>query len=320
MKSKITTFALLFLAFGTLHAQDDKYSFKENYDISSPAYLNVAVSDGDVTVVPGKNGSIEVLYIVYFNNHFVDISKEELGKYMILDFKHNENTLNISVHHRKPYNRKNRYEVSLKIYTPVQTLCNLKSSDGDIEVSGLKADQKCKTSDGDIVMKNISGNLDLHTSDGDIDISKISGDIILKTSDGDVIVSGAEGTANLITSDGDIKLKEVTGAISAETSDGDITIRDCNGSLSAITSDGDIRGNLLKVTNKLSFRTSDGDINITIPSGLGLNLKAKGETLRIPLMNFSGSTEDHRIEGTINGGGIPVEFITTDGTITLSYL
>ncbi|MCD4694800.1 MAG: DUF4097 domain-containing protein, partial [Bacteroidales bacterium] len=84
-------------------------------------------------------------------------------------------------------------------------------------------------------------------------------------------------------------------------------------------SDGDIRGNFLKITDKLSLVTSDGDIDISIPKGLGLDLKLKGETLKTPLMNFSGKTDEHHIEGKVNGGGIPLELITSDGTIILTY-
>jgi len=261
-----------------------------------------------------------VLYSVYKENRFINISKEELSKYVIIDIKHNQNLLDISIHQKKPAHWKNRYEVSVVIYTPVNTSCNLRSSDGDIFISGLNSDQKCITSDGDIQIRKTNGKLDLCTSDGDIDISEISGDLELKTSDGDISAKNIEGTARLITSDCDISISNSSGAVWAKTSDGDIHARDCNGSMTAVTSDGDIRCNLLKVTNKVSFITSDGNINVSIPKGLSINLKVKGETLRVPLVNFSGKTEEHHIEGTINGGGLPVELITTDGTITLSYL
>ncbi len=320
MKSVILYFVLFFIAFSNSQAQEDKFSFKEQYTISSPTKLSISVSDGDININPGNDGKIEVRYFVYKNNNFINISKEELNEYVIIEVKHSENMLDISIRQRNQVNWKKQYEVSLEVYTPAATSCNLKSSDGDILISGLNADQKCITSDGDIVVIKNNGKVDLHTSDGDIAISEITGDIELETSDGDIEVENVEGSARLITSDGDISLKNATGSISAKTSDGDIIARDCNGSITASTSDGDIRCNLLKITNEISLSTSDGDINITIPKGLSLNLKVKGETLRVPLVNFSGKTEEYHIEGTINGGGIPVELITTDGTITLSYL
>ncbi|NOX48548.1 MAG: DUF4097 domain-containing protein [Chlorobi bacterium] len=312
--------SVLFFLIGTLsQAQENKFSFEEQYKVSSPVKLNISISDGDVNVHPGVDGTIKVYYSVYKRGVFVDISKKELAEYVIIAVKHDANLLDISVKSQSTYNWKNQYEVSFEVYAPVQTSCYLKTSDGDIMLSGLKADQKCHTSDGDIRVKKIDGKIELVTSDGDIDVAEINGEMDMETSDGDIEAEDVEGSLQMVTSDGDIEIKNVVGAVSALTSDGDIEAVDCSGSMTASTSDGDIHGYFLKVKNKLSFETSDGDINITVPKGMGLNLKLKGETLRSQLTGFSGKSSEHHIEGEINGGGIPVELITTDGTITLSF-
>ena len=319
MRSVVLISVLFFLVNTLGLAQDNKFTFEEQYDISSPAKLNISSSDGDIEVHPSDEGIIKVFYIVHKGGHFVNISKEELEEYVIIEVKHSDDMLDISVRNRNNYNWRNQYDVSFEIYTPVLTSCNLKSSDGDIMLSGLNADQKCKTSDGDIRVKKINGRVDLYTSDGDINAYVINGDMDMKTSDGDIHAEMIEGVTKIITSDGDISISDAAGAISATTSDGDIVFRDCNGSMLASTSDGDIRGNFIKITDRLSFVTSDGDINISVPKGTGLNLKLKGETLKTPLINFSGKTDEHHIEGKVNGGGIPLELITSDGTIILSY-
>ena len=319
MKSAVLISVLFFLI-GTLgQAQENKFSFKEQYDISSPAKLEISTGDGDIQVLPGEKGIIIVFYIVHKGNNFVNISKEELETHVIIDITHNESLLDISVKNRNKNNWNNQYNVSFEIYTPIQTSCNLKSSDGDIKLSGLNADQKCKTSDGDIRIKKINGYVDLHTSDGDINAFVNNGDADMETSDGDIHAESIEGTAQITTSDGDISIKDAAGAITATTSDGDIIVSDCSGSLIASTSDGDIRGNFIKITGNLSLITSDGDINISIPKSMGFNLTLKGETLKTPEMDFSGKTDEHHIEGKVNGGGIPLELITSDGTIVLSY-
>jgi len=89
--------------------------------------------------------------------------------------------------------------------------------------------------------------------------------------------------------------------------------------LIASSSDGDIHGDLIKITNKVSLVTSDGDIDISIPGGMGLDLKLKGETLKTPLLDFTGKADEHHIEGKVKGGGVPVQLITSDGTVVLSY-
>jgi DUF4097 and DUF4098 domain-containing protein YvlB len=312
--------SVLFLLISTLSsAQENKYSFEEKYDISSPANLEITISDGDVNVHPGDDGVFKVYYIVRKSGIFVNMSKEELEEHVIITVNHDANSLAISIKNKSTYNWRNQYDVSFEIYVPVQTSCYLKTSDGDIMLSGLNADQKCRTSDGDIRVKKINGKVELQTSDGDINVSGINGDMIMETSDGDIEAEDIEGSLEMITSDGDIEMKGVIGAVSAVTSDGDIDAIDCSGSITASTSDGDIHGNFLKITNKLSFVTSDGDINITVPKELGFNIKLKGETLRAHLSNFTGKNSEHHIEGDINGGGIPVELITSDGTVVLSF-
>ena len=316
----VVLFSVMFFLVSNLSlAQESKFSFEEQYNISVSADLEISTSDGDIQVFPGEEGVVKVFYIVHKGGNFLKITKEELEEHVIIEVKHGNNMLDISVKSRNNYNWRNQYDVSFEIYTPIQTLCDLKTSDGDIRLSGLNANQKCKTSDGDILIKKINGNVDLRTSDGDINGYGIIGDVEMETSDGDIDVEGLEGSIRIITSDGDISVKDAAGAISATTSDGDILAKDCSGSMIASTSDGDIRCNFLKITNELSFDTSDGDINITVPKGLGLNVKLKGETLKTSLSDFSGKTEEHHIEGKVNGGGIAVELITSDGTVILSY-
>jgi DUF4097 and DUF4098 domain-containing protein YvlB len=321
MRSTFFISVLVFLFAINSIAQDGKYSFKENYNVSSSPKLEISTSDGDIKVKPGSDGNIEVYYIVYKGNNFLNISKEELEEHVTISITHNDNLLSISVKNKNNlnWNWNNYYDVSFQIITPASTSCYLKSSDGDIYLSGLNADQKCRTSDGDISAKKINGNVEMITSDGDITARGIYGDMNLETSDGDVLVEGVEGVATIITSDGDITIDAAVGAINAVTSDGDIIATNCAGSVIASTSDGDVSVDFVKVIGRISLVTSDGDISVSIPEGLGMDIKLKGETLRTPKMNFTGKMDKYHIEGQVDGGGIPVDLITSDGTVELSY-
>ncbi len=119
--------------------------------------------------------------------------------------------------------------------------------------------------------------------------------------------------------DGNIIFEDTNGENIAKTSDGNIVFENLRGALTAQTSDGDIRGDLIHLTNKLYLKTSDGNISVTVPDGLGMNVRLKGEGIYTKLDDFSGDTSDHLVEGTIRGGGIEVELITSDGNINLDY-
>lgn len=318
--SLIAAICLLFSIY--TFAQKNDYSFKESYNLTTPATLKVSVSDGFINVYPSETDKTEVFFIVKKGNSLQKISKDELDESVSLIINVYPDNLEITVKHRNNNNWKaweNSYNVSCEIYTPVETSCDLRSSDGDIVIKGLNANQKCITSDGDVYAAKINGNISCTTSDGDVQIYGITGNTNLATSDGDVKAENVEGDTKFVTSDGDVSLLNVTGTINARTSDGDISFTDCSGSVVAQTSDGDIEGNIIKLKVKLSVITSDGDIDVTIPEGLSFDVKLKGSDLDIPLVEFSGKTEEHLIQGTVRGGGIPVELMASDGRVSLNY-
>lgn len=324
MKTTVIPFLLsmiLCISFAAV-GQENEYSFLEEYPAPSGNQFGISTSDGFIHVYPADGNQIKVYYIVSKGNSFVKISKAELEEKVELEIIDSGDRLDIKIRQNNG-NRwtdwKNRYNVSCEIYVPSNTSCYLKSSDGDISVVDLNASQKCKTSDGNILARNIGGDLNASTSDGDVVVENINGNIHIETSDGDLKADQVDGDARLATSDGDISLYKVTGMIEVSTSDGDITFNECAGSFIGVSSDGSIRGNLVKLNGKLSAVTSDGNIDISIPEGVGIDLKMKGEDLNIPRMEISGKINEHSIQGKVNGGGVPVELITSDGDVTLSF-
>ncbi|EAY29053.1 DUF4097 family beta strand repeat-containing protein [Microscilla marina] len=139
----------------------------------------------------------------------------------------------------------------------------------------------------------------------------------LHSSDGNIMIKGLTNRQSLRTSDGDIKIMQVKGDIIARTSDGNITFEDVAGSIDLTTSDGSIHGNLTELKNSLKARTSDGNIRIALPKQQGLDLDIRGESLNIPLQNFSGKATKKRINGKMNGGGKLIQMRTSDGRIKL---
>jgi len=341
MKYSIVILAAIICIVNTLFAQTpDDYSFRQTYRVSTPAELEIQTNDGFIKVNPHSSNEIEVFFIVRKNNRVLEMDLEELEDHLDVDITSSSDRLEIKIRQKESNwigNWKDRYYVSLQINAPARTGCNLKTSDGDITLMGFEGEQTCKTSDGDITVDDIQGNLSAQTSDGDIEVSDIQGEAELITSDGDIRVADITGTASLRTSDGkiiasningdtkaqtsdgNILLENIRGENEARTSDGNIEFENMRGSLTAHTSDGDIRGDLDQLTNKLYLKTSDGNITVSVPGGLGLDVRLKGEDIHTQLDDFSGNTGDHYIEGTIRGGGVEVELITSDGDINLNY-
>lgn len=311
---------LLVLNYST-RAQEDNYSFKESFKVNAPAQLVISSDDGNIEVLPSDQSRMEVYYIVKRNNKLLKISRAELEKEVTLESTSTVNGLKISVKYPKNLRlpQVNSITVSLKIYVPKQTACDLRTSDGNILVNGLISDQVFKTSDGNIQVSTIKGNVRGITSDGNILAKEIRGSVDFKTGDGNISLENIVGNAFSSTGDGNMKATKIRGDLSLKTSDGHIEFGAIEGSVTASTSDGNIRGNVIELQKKLSLETGDGNIEIAVPDRLGLNLNIRGSSILTPLKNFSGESGQHSIQGQLNGGGIPVELKASEGNIKLSY-
>ena len=282
----------------------------------------MSTSDGFIHVYPSDDDVARVYFIVFKGDDFQRISRQELEEKVEIVIRSSDAFLEINIRTKERYGWsewRNAYNVSCEVYVPSKTSCDLKSSDGDIRLSGLNGSQKCRTSDGDIYGSGIEGAVDAVTSDGNVELHGIKGAVSLESSDGDLLAEDVEGDATFQTSDGDINMARVSGMVESATSDGDIMFRECAGSFRGVTSDGDIRGDLVKIQGLLSASTSDGDIDVKIPEGSGIDLKMRGEDLYLPRVELSGQVDEHYIRGAINGGGVPVDLITSDGSVRLSF-
>lgn len=320
MKTTVSLLICYLVSISLSWSQNSDYSFKESYDLATPAKLKISSSDGNIEVVPGNVKKAEVLYIVTRNNKLLKIDRKELEKELTITVVQTGNSLDISVVYPKTemFNKKNLPQVNFKITVPKETSCDLQTSDGNVSLTGLSLSQQCRTSDGNVAISSVTGDVIGRTSDGNISVKQISGTVEVRTSDGNIVAEDIKGNTQSVTSDGNIVLSKVSGDISISTSDGDIAFDNVSGSVKASSSDGNIRGNILELKKSLAVRTSDGNISVTIPDRLGLDLDIKGESLDVALNNFSGTSEEKYIHGKINGGGIPVT-LTSDGNISLNY-
>lgn len=322
MKRIITLLICPFVIIFACHGQDD-YSFKETYKVSTPARLTLSSSDGNLDIKPSQGNEIQVFYIARRMGKVLDISRDELEKELVVEVSHNSNSVQISIKNRNEnfglFNWKDQIDVSFRVLVPEETACELFTSDGNISLQGVTSDQRCKTSDGNIHLTKITGNVEGGTSDGNIDAKNIGGDLVLKTSDGNIAIEEAKGNIEAKTSDGHIRLTKVSGEINARTSDGDVTFNEVSGTLIASTSDGNVRGEIVALQKELNINTGDGNIDLTIPARMGLDLDIKGESIQVPLENFSGKSDEHYISGKSNGGGVAVRLSTSDGHVRVAY-
>jgi hypothetical protein len=73
-----------------------------------------------------------------------------------------------------------------------------------------------------------------------------------------------------------------------------------------------------KLEEYVTVHNSGGNINLSLPANKGLDLRLRGNRIHFENMqNFSGNKEDDKVDGKINGGGVPVN-VQTSGRVSIA--
>jgi DUF4097 and DUF4098 domain-containing protein YvlB len=339
--------SFLLLAAGlTVQAQNShKGLLFLNKTLSADAIKQVeAKTSGGGIEVTGVTNPSDARIEVYItqSGHHGEYSKEEIrakvdAEYDLTVTASGNKLTAIAKPKKDIRNWNNVLSFSFAIYVPVNCGTHLNTSGGGISISNLSGEQHFYTSGGGLDVNGLTGKIDGHTSGGGIDVKNCKDDIDLETSGGGIDASNCTGHIRLNTSGGSIDLKSLNGDIRATTSGGNIDGQMVSGELETHTSGGNI--SLTAMTGALEASTSGGNIDIQfnevgkyirlsnsggsvyleMPKGKGISLDVHGDRIKTEgLSNFSGSMEKQSINGTVNGGGTPVDIHAGSGGVTLA--
>ncbi|MEP5913911.1 MAG: DUF4097 family beta strand repeat-containing protein, partial [Flavobacteriaceae bacterium] len=137
--------------------------------------------------------------------------------------------------------------------------------------------------------------------------------------------------------DGNIWVRDVNGEMEISNVNGEITLESVSGSASADTVNGDIKVNFNSIDKdaNMAFSSLNGDVDITFPSTLKADVKAKSDMGEIftdfdmvvaankPEVNKNNSSGTYKVQieqwvrGKINGGGPEMLFKTFNGDVLI---
>ncbi len=324
------------------HTESDYLYTTKSFKDASPKKIIAGTSHGNISVsdVPASQTRVEVY--VHGNNSNQTLSKEEIQKkldeYYSLEISLSGDVLNASVRQKKEilFNESG-LSISLVIYTPKTASGTLKTSHGDIDLTGLEGSQDAETSHGNITISKITGKVVGQTSHGDVSVTDCNNDMDLSTDHGNITARSCEGTIKLITSHGDIDLKYLKGKVRAGTQHGNVSGNTIGGELTASTSHGDVNldalscsvdastehGNIalsvVNITGEIATSNTNGNISIELPKGKGLDLDLQGRYVSVgEMQHFTGSQSKDLVKGSANGGGIKVS-ARTDREVSMTF-
>jgi DUF4097 and DUF4098 domain-containing protein YvlB len=338
--------SFLFILSGMLlHAQDSQNGLlylTKSLSSESVKQVEAKTSGGgiDVSGVNAAEARIEVY--INGNGRHNNYSKEEIQKMLANDYDLtitvSGNKLTAIAKPKKNFgNWDNSLSISYKIYVPTACGTELYTSGGGISISNLSGNEHFSTSGGGLEVKGLTGKISGHTSGGGIEISdskddidmetsgggieasRCSGQIRLNTSGGSITLNDMNGNIRATTSGGNVEAEKITGELVTHTSGGNISLESMSGSLEASTSGGNIAVQLTGTGKYVKLSNSGGQVSLEIPKGKGLDLDIHGDGIRTEgLSNFSGSMEKESINGTVNGGGMPVDIHAGSGGVVIA--
>lgn len=299
-------------------------------------------SGGNISVYGVAATEARVEVYIYSNRGRDDIGKDEIKKRLDeqYDLIVSADNHKLTASARQKHNSWNRngLSISFKIFVPVNCGTTLRTSGGNIALKKLTGDQDFTTSGGNLDVDGITGHINGRTSGGNVDIRDCRDDIDVTTSGGNIEANHCEGKVRMSTSGGNVTLRLLKGSIkastsggsvrgevidgelSAHTSGGNVKLQDLSCSLDASTSAGNVDVSFKQLGKYVTLSNSGGNIYVQLPGDKGLDLRLHAERVNVNSMNnFKGQTDEHHVDGTINGGGIPIKIDGSGGRINVDF-
>jgi len=327
-------YSIIFLALGICsiaYAQPSKEPYMvKQLDAAGIQQVKAETTGGNITVAGVDNGARIEVYVWPGNSRDRDISKEELKKRLEEDYDvsitaENHTLTAIAKPKHNMHNWNHGLSISFKVFVPHNASTHLSTSGGNISLTALTGTQdfttsggnldvdhlsghiKGRTSGGNISLSDLQDDIDLSTSGGNIEAKKSHGNIVLTTSGGELHLTALQGTVKATTSGGNVHADGIEGELSAHTSGGNVGMTNLSCSVETSTSGGNIDVSIKTLGKYVKIGNSGGNIDLQIPSGKGVDLTLSADKVDASgLSGFKGDVKKDRVEGTLNGGGIPV--------------
>lgn len=286
---------------GSQTESTDNIWHTETVPVDVPAYLNANTSGGFITVEPHDRDNITIEVLVKKNGRYLKEGDKAPVKLTINDDANGVEIGSKVDATRRWLRRTSSVSVSYRIFVPRETEIRANTSGGYVSATGIEHNVSLITSGGRVSAENVTGDVLARTSGGPITIQQVSGDLSARTSGGGIRVADVTGNIDVRTSGGPIRLKNAAGRIEAH------------------TSGGSVNAHIASLRERLILKTSGGSISASLPANQGMDIIAEGSSIRNNLEDLTGTFERSRVEGSVKGGGIPVEIRTSGGGVRLDY-
>ena len=229
----------------------------DSFVVGESSRVVVSGDNGSIVVNPGTDGTVRVQATLRKPD---DVEYEAVQEGDTISVKAKDKRDGIFNFGESP-------GAAIEITAPSNTWVELRTSNGSVEVYGMRKSGTVRTSNGKIVMQDVIGDFDISTSNGDVTIVRATGTFDVGTTNGRIEFDGElvpSGDNRMTTSNGRVEIKlRGTPSVKLDASTG-------NGSVTTkfpvlTTSRGDERhlvGTIGAGDAELHVRTSNGSVMI----------------------------------------------------------
>jgi len=178
----------------------------------------------------------------------------------------------------------NSANVELQIVAPVDTVLDIDTGSGNLDVHGIQGGGRA------------------HTGSGTITASNLGGGMVLDTGSGSVLVEGASGGVEVDTGSGRVVLNEIAGEIDAHTGSGGMEVHGAEGEVRLDTGSGTIAYEGTP-QGKCRIETGSGNITLSLPADLEweVDLETGSGTVNVDF-DVEGKASRQEVVGVVGKG------------------
>lgn len=300
--------------------------YHESFDVHEGVRLDLRHGDGDVNITPWEKDIVDVTV-----RYFAEVKRlgfvEEADFYV--DFDQTDDVVRVVGREKIGsgmvlFQSIKEHEYTYTISAPSYVTLELNGDDGDVRITGWRADIECSVDDGDVEVEDVVNTVTrIATEDGDISIHRAVGQLVVSGDDGDVVLSECRvATARISVQDGDVTATECEGDFRVSVDDGDVDLDQITAeSVKVDAEDGSIAINLVGAgVIDLEVETDDGDITVSLGPGLSyafvITMDDGDVSVDVPTV---GEFEQgsHVVSGEVRGKEGRVHLSTADGNVVL---
>ena len=308
-------------------AREIDKDFHETFDVSEGVVLRLDYGDGDATITPWDQDAIDVVV-----RYRADVTAIGFGNEPDFDVEFRQTDDRVMVRGIESsssgvylFYSRNEDDYTYTIKAPSYVILDLQGDDGDLQLSGWRADIECRVDDGDVKFTDVvNENTEIWIEDGDVRLAKLSCDLVVRGDDGDISVTHSTLTHALFAlEDGDIRISDSEGSFDAAIDDGDVTLSRVTASVVDVRGeDGNVDLDVKSDADiHINVATDDGDVTIRLAGGLSFQYLVTMDDGRVDV-DLDGATEtessEHRVSGSVGTGRGRVRVSTADGSVELT--